>query len=159
MAQMTDALSLLHEDHEKVKQLFDEFEHAEEELFYPTVRQAPEGDELIAEATEEHHVVDVLAAEIRDLDPEDEQYKAKFMVPAENVKHHIEEEEQQIFPKIETLQLDFDELGERMAQRKQELMQQMANGAPKRKTTRSSGSAAGRSRSRSRRKSSSKSTR
>src|SRR3982751_1197623 len=111
-----DAIHLLKEDHTKVKDLFDDFEdtddsqeqydiaqkaileltvHAEieEEIFYPAVRQATDESELMNEAEEEHHVAKVLMEELKDLAPTDEHFAAKFMVLAENVRHHIKEEE------------------------------------------------------------------
>src|SRR5687768_15540556 len=107
-----DALSILKADHKKVKQLFDDFEDAddasekeeiareacrelkihaaiEEEMFYPTIRDAMEGDEeLVNEAEEEHRVAKTLIEELSQ-GRQDEHFEAKFKVLAENVKHHI----------------------------------------------------------------------
>ncbi|MEX1103854.1 MAG: hemerythrin domain-containing protein, partial [Dehalococcoidia bacterium] len=105
---MPDPITLLKEDHKKVKDLFAQFEKAdgrskqrivnealmelevhaaiEEEIFYPGVAKAT-GEEIMAEAEEEHHVAKVLMAEIRECDPSDVHYDAKFMVLSENVKH------------------------------------------------------------------------
>lgn len=145
-----DAIELLKADHKKVKGLFREFEQAgerayktkqriaeqvfhelevhsriEEEIFYPAVkeRRVAEGAELVAESIEEHHVVDVLINELKALDPEHEQYEAKFTVLTENVEHHIEEEEGEMFPAVrEKMGKELDALGQKMEARKKELM-------------------------------------
>jgi len=143
LAPAGDAISLLKEDHDKVKDIFDRFEktdvrkekkalvdeallelkvHAtlEEELFYPTVRERA-GD-LINEADEEHHVVKVLIAELEQMPSSDDHYDAKFTVLTENVRHHIREEENEIFPQARGMEMDWDALGETMRRRKEELM-------------------------------------
>jgi hypothetical protein len=140
---------MLRQDHNKVKQLFQRFEQTEstserraivesalvelevhtrleEEIFYPAVRKArqnAETVEMMDEAEEEHHVVDVLAREIMNLKPDDPAYSAKFTVLSENVKHHIEEEESEMLPQAEELGPErLEELGTQMEQRKQALM-------------------------------------
>jgi iron-sulfur cluster repair protein YtfE (RIC family) len=89
---------------EIVTELLDELEvHAqlEEDLFYPVIRaEIPDAAELVAEGMEEHHVAKELIGEIRGLDPEDEAWEAKVKVLGENVEHHIEEEEEELFPKV-----------------------------------------------------------
>jgi hemerythrin-like domain-containing protein len=140
---------LLKDDHQKVKALFREFEAAgerafktkariaqrafaeleahtaiEEEIFYPAVeaRTDSAGKELVAEGVEEHHVVDMLIQEMKELSPEDEQFDAKFKVLTENVEHHIEEEESELLPDAERrLGDELRSLGERMSRRKAEL--------------------------------------
>src|SRR5688500_13329199 len=124
-ATQTDAIAMLKADHDKVKELFGRFSELgdsayktkeriaeqvfhelethsqlEEQVFYPAVRGTgdPEGEDLVLESTEEHHVVDVLIAELKALTPEDETFDAKFKVLCENVEHHIEEEEGEMFP-------------------------------------------------------------
>src|SRR5437762_12372102 len=111
----TNAISLLKNDHETVKDLFEKFESAEdssekqniiaealqelkvhatieEEIFYPSIRQEMGDDDLMNEAEVEHHVARMLIAEL-DQSTEDEEYRnAKFKVLAEAVKHHIKEE-------------------------------------------------------------------
>src|ERR1051326_4700632 len=113
----TNAIALLKEDHEKVKELFEKFEetngsatkakivanavmelkiHAtiEEQLFYPAVRQQIEDEEgLMDEADEEHHVAKVLIAELEKMRGDEDHWEAKFKVLAESVQHHIKEEE------------------------------------------------------------------
>ena len=143
------ATRLLKEDHTKVKALFREYESAgenahkkkqgiveqvfrelevhtqiEEEIFYPTVKakMGDEGEELVAESLQEHHVVDVLMGEMRQLEPDNPEYEAKFTVLMENVEHHAEEEEKEMFPGAEKkLGAELDALGERMQRRKDEL--------------------------------------
>ena len=138
------AVSLLKEDHAKVKRLFDEFEAAksrpskrkivrealterkvhaaiEEELFYPAVRKAI-GKEIMNEADEEHHVAKLLIAELDSMDGSESHYDAKFMVLAENVRHHINEEENEMLPKAKGLKLDFESLAEAMKRSKKRLL-------------------------------------
>ena len=122
-----DALQVLKADHEVVRDLFSEFKKAkendetsrlgdlqrkifselevhtaiEEEVFYPEAKQVgEEAEELIAEGIEEHHVVKVLMGEIEQLEPSDEAFVAKMTVLIENVEHHAEEEEEELFPKL-----------------------------------------------------------
>jgi hemerythrin superfamily protein len=146
-----DAVTLLKEDHDKVRGLLEEFEQAaskdgdsagdllqtienelrvhtqiEEEIFYPAFRDAAgKKDEakLYYEAVEEHHVVDMVLPEIDARESGSPEFAAKAKVLKDLVEHHAEEEEKQMFPKARKL-LDKDELmslGERMAQRKTEL--------------------------------------
>ena len=150
-AKGTEAMSLLRKDHETVKKLFDRFEktkdegkkkeiveeacrelkvHAtvEEELFYPALRQKiDDKDGLLDEADEEHHEAKILIAELELMKGDEENYDAKFTVLSENVRHHIKEEESEMFPEAKKTMIDFDLLGERMWERKQELL---ANGVP-----------------------------
>lgn len=146
-----DAIELLKEDHEKVKELFEQFEEAEdsatkqqvvetviqelqvhtsieEEIFYPAAKEKIEEQELLDEAEEEHHVVDLLIEELQDMKPSEEHFDAKFSVLMENVKHHIKEEEGEMFPQAKSAGLDLAELGQRMAQRKLELQEEGASG-------------------------------
>ena len=145
------------DDHQKVKKLFRELEAAgdrayqtkkriaeqvftelevhsaiEEEIFYPAVEATADkdGKEIVAEGIEEHHVVDVLIKELKALEPEDEQFDAKFKVLTENVEHHIEEEEGEMLPDAEKkLGREVEQLGERMERRKEELMARMGSRA------------------------------
>jgi len=138
------ALALLKKDHDTVKDLFEKFEKAEsrsakkkiviqalaelkvhaaieEEIFYPAVRK-PVGNDIMNEADEEHHVAKVLVAELEDMDGREDHYEAKFTVLAENVRHHIKEEENEVFPKVKDSSLDFEALSERMLRRKETLL-------------------------------------
>src|SRR3712207_3937707 len=120
----TDAIVLLKEDHKTVKRLFKEFQSAsgstrkaklveeilaeltvhtyiENEVMYPEVRQLlPDLEDDVLESYEEHHVADVLCMELSTMKPDDEHFDAKTTVLIENVEHHIEEEEQEWFPKV-----------------------------------------------------------
>jgi Mor family transcriptional regulator len=138
-----DAIALLKNDHDKVKGLFDKFEDAttraqkkkiateiinelklhaavEEEIFYPSVRK-PVGKDLMTEADEEHHVAKVLIAEIERMDGSEEHYDAKVKVLGENIRHHIKEEEHQMFSKARKAEVDFNMIGQEMLERKEEL--------------------------------------
>lgn len=148
------ATDVLKEDHDKVKQLFADYEelgdgavkskvrlfekirlelevHAkcEEELIYPALAAVAEDEEhsdLVEEAKEEHNVVKTLLEELSDLTPEDEAFDAKMAVLCENVEHHIEEEEGELFKlwkKIE--EPEREEISSRLIERKRELMEEM----------------------------------
>jgi hemerythrin-like domain-containing protein len=150
---MSNAIDLLKADHAHVKDLFRQYEAAgsrayqkkqriaeevfaelgvhttlEEELFYPAMKRKTDqdGKDLVAEAVEEHHVVTTLLEELKGLDPTDERYDAKFTVLMENVEHHIEEEEGEMFPEAEEVLGDrLERLGTQMQERKQQLMASM----------------------------------
>ncbi len=121
-----DGIALLREDHRAVKKLFKEFAatgerahaarrrladriitelsiHAgiEENVLYPRARVAlPKAEDDVLEALEEHHIVKVTCAELEKMQPSDERFGAKVQVLMENVKHHIKEEEEELFPKL-----------------------------------------------------------
>ncbi|MEV0381519.1 hemerythrin domain-containing protein [Nonomuraea sp. NPDC050643] len=141
-----DAIVLLKDDHKTVERLFKQFEKAgpkahkekqkivgrvideltthtfiEETIFYPAVREgAPDTDDHVLESVEEHHVVVWMLSELKKLDPADERYDAKMTVLMENVRHHVEEEEQDWFPKVREAmgRNRLRELGEQMAKAK-----------------------------------------
>jgi hemerythrin superfamily protein len=137
-SQEGNAVELLRKDHEKVKSLFRDFESArddnqkrrivqqavaelevhatvEERVFYPAVRQdSPDAEDKLDESLEEHHVAKFLMHELKDMSPKDERFDAKFRVLAENVKHHIKEEEAELFARARTGKLDLVELGKRI---------------------------------------------
>ncbi|MGI8553744.1 MAG: hemerythrin domain-containing protein, partial [Dehalococcoidia bacterium] len=100
----------------------------EEEIFYPAVqKKLKDLKKTVNEGLEEHHVVKILINELKQLDPKDEHYDAKFKVLTENVEHHIEEEETEMLPEAEEkLGKDVDKLGDEMAQRKVQLVQEYA---------------------------------
>jgi hemerythrin superfamily protein len=142
-----DAIALLKADHAEVEKLFKRFEklgprakktkgdiadkvvtalsqHAliEEQILYPTVRERlPDEDPLVLEALEEHHVAKWLLSELDNLTPDDERFDAKFTVLAENVRHHVKEEEGELFPKLreEFTKSELDELGKALAAAKE----------------------------------------
>jgi hemerythrin HHE cation binding domain-containing protein len=141
-----DAIRLLKADHDKVKKLLTELESTtergvktrqelfstikgeltiheiiEEEIFYPELKSHPKAKEIVLEAYEEHHVVDRLMGELEELPVDDEKWGAKAKVMKENIEHHIEEEEGEMFKKARQV-FDADELedlGARMEKRKQ----------------------------------------
>lgn len=100
----------------------------EEEIFYPAVREigTSKAEEMIDEAFEEHHVVDLVLAELPSIDPEDERFHAKMTVLSELVEHHVEEEEGELFPMAEK------KLGKDRLQTLGEQMQSMAEGEQRR---------------------------
>lgn len=148
-----DALHLLSDDHKKVIEMFEEFEqmkeegdtddeakqmlvelacteltiHAqvEEELFYPAARDAIDDMDLLDEAEVEHASARQLISELAAMQPDDDLYDAKFTVLGEYVKHHIQEEEKQLFPKIKKSELDLAELGEEIRERKLQLREEL----------------------------------
>jgi hemerythrin-like domain-containing protein len=96
----------------------------EEEIFYPAVREVgtSKAEAMVDEAFEEHHVVDLVLAELPKVDPEDERFHAKMTVLSELVEHHVEEEEEEMFPMAEK------KLGKERMQALAGQMQQMAEG-------------------------------
>lgn len=142
-----EATALLRADHKLVSLLFEQYESArsstkkkaivsqicteltvhaqiEEEIFYPQVKAALKDKELIPEATVEHATLKELIAQIEDGEPDDEMYDAKVKVLSEYVKHHVKEEQNEIFPKAKASKLDMHALGEQLMQRKEELLAQ-----------------------------------
>ena len=94
----------------------------EEELIYPAIRAAIGDEDLMDEALEEHHVVHGLLGELKKMTPSDERYDAKFTVLAENVRHHIKEEESDMFPQAEECEIDWEALSARVTKRKEQLL-------------------------------------
>jgi len=142
-----EAIKLLRADHRLVNGLFEEYEnttsmkkkrelvaqicteltvHAqiEEEIFYPAVKQALKDKELIPEATVEHNTLKQLIAEVEGKEPDGEMFDARIKVMSEYVKHHVKEEQTEIFPKAKTTKLDMEELGALLMERKEELLAQ-----------------------------------
>lgn len=142
-----DAIALLTQDHENVKSLFEHYENlrdrstakkkklateicleltkhatADEEIFYPAVRAANgDNEDLVDEATVEHASAKELIAQILEMDPGDDLYDAKVKVLSEQIEHHVEEEEGEMFPKAKKAKLDLIALGEKIAVRKSEV--------------------------------------
>jgi hemerythrin superfamily protein len=131
-----DAIALLTADHNRVRGLFTRFKAAheaedtgalaeiaatifteltvhteiEEQIFYPRVHElSEEVGETVDEGLEEHHVVKVLMGEIKELEPSDDKWVAKMQVLIENVEHHAEEEETELFPSVRS-KMDADSL-------------------------------------------------
>jgi hemerythrin superfamily protein len=135
-------------DHKKVAELFKQFQTAkkdggdkagiveqicdalsvhaeiEEEIFYPAARDAltENGEDMLDEAEVEHASIKSLVEQLQDADPGDEMYDAKVKVLCEYVTHHVKEEEGEMFPKVKKTNLDLEELGAELMERKQELM-------------------------------------
>jgi hemerythrin superfamily protein len=151
---MTDAITLLTDDHKGVKKLFREFEgkgdratkakvdlyqkikleldihtEIEEQFFYPASKEAVA--DMVAEAMEEHKLVDTLLAELQGMDPMDERFDAKMTVLIENVEHHADEEEKEMFPEVKkALGMDtLRDLGGRMMEHKQKRMREAQQAA------------------------------
>ena len=141
-----DAIALLKADHDKVKkmladgeetteraektrtELFEKLksemlihERIEEEIFYPALKSHPKARDIVLEGYEEHHVVDEIMGELEMTDVADETWGAKFLVMKENIEHHIEEEEGEMFTQARQVfdTNELEELGGRMMQLKQ----------------------------------------
>ena len=105
----------------KLKQELTVHEKIEEEIFYPALKEHPKTKDIALEAYEEHHVVDLVMGEIETTEPSDETWMAKFKVLKENLEHHIEEEEGEMFKQAQQV-FDDEELkalGQRMQDRKE----------------------------------------
>jgi hypothetical protein len=140
-----DAIAMLKADHDKVKGLLEDLESTtergvktreelfatikgelivheviEEEIFYPALKTHPKARDIVLEGYEEHHVVDLLMGELEALDVSDETWGAKALVMKENIEHHIEEEEGEMFRQARQVfdRQELVDLGERMAARK-----------------------------------------
>lgn len=148
-ASPTDAILLLEADHQAVDTDFEAFAqltdavekkalaakiclaltvHAiiEEEIFYPAAREALGPIDLLDEAIVEHEGAKVLVAQIKAMAPDLPLFDAKVSVLGEQVRHHVREEEDELFPQIRETKLDLEVLGERLAARKAELLAQLA---------------------------------
>jgi hemerythrin-like domain-containing protein len=142
-----NALTLLKDDHDKLKKLLKEgekkdalqerrsmlneiahefrvHEKIEEEIFYPALKEHPRARDIVLEGYQEHHVVDVLLRELEGMPPSDERWAAKLKVLTENVEHHIEEEEDDMFSKAKKVFDDneLDSLGNQMEEMKSAAM-------------------------------------
>ena len=142
-----NAISLLEDDHKKMKQLLEQIgstnddaidkrkelferikgelqvhEKIEEEIFYPALKDHPKAKDIVLEGYEEHHAVDVLLDELDDVAFDDERWIPKMTVIKENIEHHIEEEEEEMFEKARSILDDneLNELGDRMKQMKEQ---------------------------------------
>lgn len=144
-----EATALLIADHKLVSELFAEYEktltkalkkklvsqiclelsvHAqvEEDIFYPAVKKALNDHKLVPEATIEHAILKTLVAQVENIEPDGEMYDAKIKVLSEYVKHHVKEEQDEMFPKAKATHLNMVELGNKITARKQELIAQRA---------------------------------
>lgn len=141
---MPSATQMIRQDHKKVEGLFKKFEqtkggqakrrfadtamnelelHAslEEEIFYPAVEKEIDDRSMISEARQEHQTVKQLIAELRGMGEADDEFESQFSQLVENVQHHVEEEENEMLPKVEDSELDLNSLGAEMSERRQEL--------------------------------------
>ena len=98
---------------------------SEEEIFYPAAREAIENDDLMNEAVVEHNSAKELISQIQSMGPSDPMFDATVKVLGEYVNHHVEEEQNEIFPKVEKAKLDLEEIGAQIAQRKEELSEEL----------------------------------
>lgn len=144
-AQATQVTEMLRKDHQHVKNLFKQFAqsnnaqkkqkivetaltelelHAEleEKLIYPAIRPKMKDEDLMDEALEEHHVVHGVIGELKKMKPGDERYDAKFTMLGELCKHHIKEEEEEMLPKAEKRNIDWDNLHDQVIKRKEQLL-------------------------------------
>jgi hemerythrin-like domain-containing protein len=147
-----DALTLLRRDHDTIKPLLREIKQTtdraekgrselfskikaelsiheviEEEIFYPALREHPRAKEIVLEGYEEHDVVNRLMGELDGMEATDERFGPKAKVMAENIEHHIEEEEGEMFSKARQVfdNEELEALGERMARRKETAREEM----------------------------------
>ncbi|MBA2489312.1 MAG: hemerythrin domain-containing protein [Chloroflexi bacterium] len=147
-----DALELMKSDHAAVKkllergdktteqatktrqELFDTIktelgahEAMEEEIFYPALKEHPKAKDIVLEAYEEHHVVDTVMGELERTPVDDETWGAKFTVMKENLEHHIEEEEGEMFKQARSVfdRDELQELGQRMQARKEQVLSEL----------------------------------
>jgi hemerythrin superfamily protein len=154
-----NALTLLKTDHDKVKRLLTELESTtergvktreelfatikgeltvheiiEEEIFYPALKNHPKAKDIVLEGYEEHAVVDTLMGELEGLPVDDETWGPKAKVMKENVEHHIEEEEGEMFKQARQVLNDteLDELGRQMDDRKRSAMDELGMAAASR---------------------------
>ncbi|HEX6528422.1 MAG TPA: hemerythrin domain-containing protein [Burkholderiales bacterium] len=146
-----DAIDLLKQDHDKVERAFKQFEKMdrhdadacrrlirsvcedlkvhtalEEEVFYPALRQAIDDQDLLNEAAVEHETAKMLIEQLDNMAADDPSYYATFTVLGEYVRHHVKEEQGEMFPEAKKSKLDLAALGERMRSRKDELAGQTA---------------------------------
>jgi hemerythrin superfamily protein len=151
-----NAITMLTEDHRAVKKLLSELESTtdrgvktreelftrikadltvheiiEEEIFYPELKQHPKAKDIVLEGYEEHNVVDTLMGELSSMPFDDERWGAKAKVMQENIEHHIEEEEGEMFKKARQVfdESELEDLGNRMAQRRASAVRETAAAA------------------------------
>jgi hypothetical protein len=148
------AIALLKKDHREVEGYFEEYEELnddrakaelakkicaalkvhtqiEEQIFYPKAREATKDNDLLDEALVEHAGAKHLIAEIESMKVGDDLYDAKITVLGEQIKHHVKEEEEELFPEVEESKMDVTAVGKEMAARKTQLMAQLGMVAAK----------------------------
>jgi hemerythrin-like domain-containing protein len=149
-----DALEFLKADHQKVRNLFREFESLrgiddederkselvdeicyeltlhtmiEEEIFYPVLRSAIDDDELMDEADVEHGGARELISQLEVMYPGDDHFDATVVVLGEEVSHHIEKEESEMFDAARSAGIDLASLAEQLAARREELEEDLSS--------------------------------
>ena len=152
-----NAITMLKDDHDKVKKLLEELgtttergvktrqelfsrikreltvhEIIEEEIFYPALKEHPKARDIVLEGYEEHNVVDTIMSEMEQTPFEDDTWGAKAKVMTENVEHHIEEEEGEMFKQARAVfdRAELEALGDRMAARKQSALASLDGSTP-----------------------------
>jgi hypothetical protein len=140
-----NALTMLMDDHDKMKKLLNELESTterglkiraelfstikgeltiheiiEEEIFYPELKAHPRAKDIVLEGYQEHHVVDLVMKELEAMPVDDESWGAKAKVMRENVEHHMQEEEGEMFKQARAVfdRAELEDLGERMEARR-----------------------------------------
>lgn len=138
-----NAIELLKADHDKVDLLFQKVEateesehkalfekikeeleihtHIEETIFYPKIKEEPELEDIVLEGIEEHHQAKIFLRELAALSEDSEKFEPKLKVLMEDIKHHVQEEEGEMFPKVEEIfdEAVLEELGAEMEKEKQ----------------------------------------
>jgi hemerythrin superfamily protein len=148
----TDAITLLKQDHETVRKMFEEFEKAdedrkfelaaeicqaltvhstiEEEIFYPQVREAIEAEDMMLEAEIEHDTVKNLIERVQEGEVDETQLSAMIKVMNEYVNHHVNEEQRRMFPRVKRSDIDLEALGKELLERKTELEAELQAAMP-----------------------------
>jgi hemerythrin superfamily protein len=153
-----NAIELLEQDHREVETYFDDYEELnddkakaelsekiclalkvhtqiEEEIFYPQARKATGDDDLLDEAEVEHAGAKDLIAQIESMTVGDDLYDAKVKVLGEQVKHHIKEEEDELFPEAKAAKMDLEALGKTMVARKAAVTSELSGEQPNARST------------------------
>ena len=145
-----NAIELLKSDHDKVDRLFqkvkateesehkalfekikEELEihtHIEETIFYPKIKEEPELEDIVLEGIEEHHQAKIFLRELSALAEDSEKFEPKLKVLMEDITHHVQEEEGEMFPKCRKADMDLADLAMQLAERKAELMEEEGEG-------------------------------
>lgn len=141
-----NAIELLKQDHKEVEAMFKSYDNLtdrsksskkaladqicdallvhtqiEEEIFYPAVREAIKDDDLMDEALVEHFSAKELIGEIKQMNADEDLFDAKVKVLSEQIEHHVEEEESEMFPKVSKSKIDLEMLCSQMMERKEEV--------------------------------------
>lgn len=142
-----DAISLLKKDHRDMEDAFKKFEKLgekkiaekkrladkigddllkhmaiEEKIFYPTVKKAIKSvEDVVNEGVVEHAAAKVLIKELKGMKGDEDLFESKMHVLEEQISHHVEEEEKEMFPKVEKSSIDLEALGQKLAERKAKL--------------------------------------